>query len=64
VGIVDGGVDLDADDEAVWHSSDFAIGDALVLTRHVIHRSLPNASDGTLRLSVDLRYGFGSTDAG
>jgi len=56
VGIVDGGVVMD--DEAVWHSADFAIGDALVLTRHVIHRSLPNTSTHTLRLSVDLRYGF------
>ena len=56
VGIVDGGVDMD--EEGVWHSADFAIGDALVLTRHVIHRSLPNSSDHTLRLSVDLRYGF------
>ena len=64
VGIVDGGVDMDdMDDEAVWHTADFAIGDALVLTRHVIHRSLPNSSDHTLRLSVDLRYGFRSADA-
>jgi ectoine hydroxylase-related dioxygenase (phytanoyl-CoA dioxygenase family) len=61
VGIVDGGVDLD--EEAVWHTADFTIGDALVLTRHVIHRSLPNSSDHTLRLSVDLRYGFTSADA-
>jgi ectoine hydroxylase-related dioxygenase (phytanoyl-CoA dioxygenase family) len=61
VGIVDGGVVMD--DEAVWHSGDFAIGDALVLTRHVIHRSLPNTSTHTLRLSVDLRYGFTRADA-
>jgi hypothetical protein len=58
VGIVDGGVDMDDDTAAVWHTADFAIGDALVLTRHVIHRALPNVSDHTLRLSVDLRYGF------
>jgi len=63
VGIVDGGVDMDDETEAVWHSADFAIGDAVVLTRHVIHCSLPNASDHTLRLSVDLRYGFTSADA-
>jgi hypothetical protein len=62
VGIVDGGVDMDDEIEAVWHTADFAIGDALVLTRHVIHRSLPNTSDHTLRLSVDLRYGFTSAD--
>ena len=61
VGIVDGGV-VDIDEDAVWHSADFASGDALVLTRHVIHRSLPNSSDHTLRLSVDLRYGFKSAD--
>ena len=47
----------------MWHTADFAIGDALVLTRHVIHRSLPNLSDHTLRLSVDLRYGFKSANA-
>jgi ectoine hydroxylase-related dioxygenase (phytanoyl-CoA dioxygenase family) len=61
VGIIDGGVDLE--EEAEWHTADFAIGDALVLTRHVIHRSLPNSSDHTLRLSVDLRYGFTAADA-
>jgi hypothetical protein len=61
VGIVDGGVDLD--EEGVWHTADFSIGDALVLSRHVIHRSLPNASAHTLRVSVDLRYGFRSADA-
>jgi hypothetical protein len=63
LGIVDGGVDLDRDDPPVWHSSDFASGDALVLTRHVIHCALPNLSEHTLRLSVDLRYGFRSDDA-
>jgi ectoine hydroxylase-related dioxygenase (phytanoyl-CoA dioxygenase family) len=61
VGIVDGGVVMD--NEGVWHSADFAIGDAVVLTRHVIHRSLPNTSTHTLRLSVDLRYGFTCADA-
>jgi len=61
VGIVDGGVDLD--EQPLWHTADFAIGDALVLTQHVIHCSLPNSSDQTLRLSVDLRYGFRSADA-
>ena len=60
VGIVDGGVDLH--EEATWHSADFATGDALVLTRHVIHRSLPNTTDHTLRLSLDLRYGFTDAD--
>jgi len=63
VGIVDGGVDMDEEEDAVWHSADFASGDALVLSRHVIHRSLPNTSDHTLRLSVDLRYGFTTANA-
>jgi ectoine hydroxylase-related dioxygenase (phytanoyl-CoA dioxygenase family) len=62
-GIIDGGVDPDPDDEPEWHTADFATGDALVLTRHVIHCALPNASRHTLRLSVDLRYGFRSDDA-
>jgi ectoine hydroxylase-related dioxygenase (phytanoyl-CoA dioxygenase family) len=62
-GIVDGGVDLDADDQPVWHSTDFATGDALVLTQHAIHCALPNSSGHTLRLSVDLRYGFSGGDA-
>jgi len=60
VGIIHGGVEID--EEALWHTADFAIGDALVLTRNVIHRSLPNSSDHTLRLSVDLRYGFRGAD--
>jgi hypothetical protein len=58
VGIVDGGVEVD--DHLEWHSTDFGMGDALVLTRHVIHCSLPNVSLQTLRLSLDLRYGFRS----
>ena len=58
VGIVHGGVDMD--EEPVWHSANFVAGDAVILSRHVIHCSLPNLSEHTLRLSVDLRYGFGS----
>ena len=61
IGIVDGGVDVG--DDAVWHSGDFASGDALVLTRYTIHRALPNVSAETLRLSADLRYGFRSAHA-
>jgi ectoine hydroxylase-related dioxygenase (phytanoyl-CoA dioxygenase family) len=61
VGIADGGVEID--EEPVWHSADFALGDALVLTQHVIHCGLPNASEHTLRVSVDLRYGFRAADA-
>ena len=60
-GIVDGGIDVG--DDAVWHSGDFASGDAVVLTRYTIHRALPNASAATLRLSADLRYGFRSAHA-
>ncbi|MBE7424948.1 MAG: phytanoyl-CoA dioxygenase family protein [Ideonella sp.] len=62
VGIVDGGVDVE--DDVVWHSGDFACGDALVLSRLTIHRALPNLSGHTLRLSADLRYGFRNSDAG
>lgn len=61
-GIIDGG--LDVEDDAVWYTGDFACGDALVLTRHTIHRALPNRSGDRLRLSVDLRYGFRVPDAG
>ena len=61
VGIVAGGVEIDH--EPVWHTTDFSIGDALVLTRHTIHRALPNVSEDTLRLSVDFRYGFTNRDA-
>jgi ectoine hydroxylase-related dioxygenase (phytanoyl-CoA dioxygenase family) len=61
VGIVDGGVEIDR--EPVWHTTDFTIGDGLVLTRHAIHCALPNMSEHTLRVSVDLRYGFRSADA-
>ena len=56
IGIADGGVEIN--DEPVWHSADFASGDALVLTQHVIHCALPNVTEHTLRLSADLRYGF------
>jgi hypothetical protein len=61
VGIVAGGVHIDS--EPVWHSTDFTLGDGLVLTRHTIHCGLPNTTAHTLRLSVDLRYGFASGDA-
>ena len=61
-GILDGGCDVDED--AVWRTAGFSIGDALVLLPTTIHRSVANRSGDRLRLSVDLRYGFRSADEG
>jgi hypothetical protein len=57
-GIVDGGVEVPAD--AVWRTSDFRCGDALLFTNFTLHRSLANRSGDRLRLSADFRYGFWS----
>jgi ectoine hydroxylase-related dioxygenase (phytanoyl-CoA dioxygenase family) len=58
LGIVDGGV-LVADD-AVWSTTDFRCGDAVLFQPHTLHCSLPNQSGDRLRLSADFRYGFWS----
>lgn len=55
-GIVDGGVTVDED--AVWSTTDYLCGDAVLFRPHTLHRSLPNRSANTLRLSADFRYGF------
>jgi ectoine hydroxylase-related dioxygenase (phytanoyl-CoA dioxygenase family) len=55
-GIVEGGVAVP--DEAVWSTTDFRCGDAILFRPHTLHRSLPNQSGDTLRLSADFRYGF------
>lgn len=60
-GIVDGGVTVS--DEAVWSTTDFRCGDVALFRPHTLHRSLPNCSADTLRLSVDFRYGFWSESA-
>jgi ectoine hydroxylase-related dioxygenase (phytanoyl-CoA dioxygenase family) len=57
-GIFQGGVTVPED--AVWHTTDFECGDVLLLTKHTLHCSLPNVSDGRLRISGDFRYGFWS----
>jgi len=44
------------EDEAVWHTSDFGIGDALFFHSYTIHKALPNCSGNRLRLSTDNRY--------
>jgi ectoine hydroxylase-related dioxygenase (phytanoyl-CoA dioxygenase family) len=60
VGAVGGrGVDPDAlalPDAPVWHSCDFAPGDALFFHAYTVHKALPNHSGDQLRLSTDNRY--------
>jgi hypothetical protein len=55
-GIVDGGVAVAPD--AVWSTTDFRCGDAVLFRPHTLHCSLPNRSGNRLRLSADFRYGF------
>lgn len=55
-GIFQGGVDVPED--TVWHTTNFECGDALLLTQHTLHRSLPNVTGDRLRISGDFRYGF------
>jgi ectoine hydroxylase-related dioxygenase (phytanoyl-CoA dioxygenase family) len=57
-GIVDGGVEVPGD--ALWRTSDFRCGDALLFANFTLHRSLANCSGDRLRLSADFRYGFWS----
>ncbi len=42
--------------EAVWHTSDFGLGDALFFHAYTIHKALPNLSGNRLRISTDNRY--------
>ncbi len=51
-----GGRGVATDDETVWHTSDFALGDALFFHSYTIHKALPNLSGNLLRLSTDNRY--------
>jgi hypothetical protein len=55
-GILVGGTHVP--DDAVWQTENFQCGDALLLTRHAIHKSLPNVTGIRLRISADFRYGF------
>jgi ectoine hydroxylase-related dioxygenase (phytanoyl-CoA dioxygenase family) len=61
-GIVEGGVAVPA--EAVWSTTDFRCGDAVLFRPHTLHCSLPNHSGDRLRLSVDFRYGFWDATSG
>jgi ectoine hydroxylase-related dioxygenase (phytanoyl-CoA dioxygenase family) len=61
-GIVEGGVAVPA--EAVWSTTDFRCGDAVLFRPHTVHCSLPNRSGDRLRLSVDFRYGFWDAASG
>lgn len=49
------GVPID-ENQAQWHTSDFAVGDALFFHSYTIHKALPNNSGDKLRLSTDNRY--------
>lgn len=43
--------------DARWLVTDFAAGDVMVHSAHIIHAALDNvAQDGTMRLSTDIRY--------
>lgn len=54
-GVGGAGVPVD-ENEAVWHSSDFGIGDALFFHSYTVHKALPNLTKDRLRLSTDNRY--------
>lgn len=49
------GVPVD-ETQAEWHTSDFAVGDALFFRSCTIHKALPNLSSDRLRISTDNRY--------
>ncbi len=49
------GVPVD-ESQAVWHTGDFGIGDALFFRSYTIHKALPNLTPDHLRLSTDNRY--------
>jgi len=49
------GVPVD-ESEAVWHTSDFGVGDALFFHAYTIHKALPNLTSDRLRVSTDNRY--------
>lgn len=52
-----GGVGLPVDEsQAIWHTTNFGLGDALFFTSHSIHKAMPNLTSNLLRLSTDNRY--------
>jgi ectoine hydroxylase-related dioxygenase (phytanoyl-CoA dioxygenase family) len=56
-----GGVAVTAD--AVWSTTDFRCGDAVMFRPHTLHCALPNESGDRLRFSADFRYGFWDASA-
>lgn len=44
------------EDEGVWHSSPFEVGDALFFHSLTVHKALPNLTPDRLRLSTDNRF--------
>ena len=52
-----GGVGLPVDEStAIWHTTNFGLGDALFFHSHSIHKALPNLTGDRLRVSTDNRY--------
>jgi hypothetical protein len=52
-----GGVGLPVDEStAVWHTTDFGLGDALFFHPYSIHKAMPNLTSDRLRISTDNRY--------
>ncbi|GCE19197.1 phytanoyl-CoA dioxygenase family protein [Dictyobacter kobayashii] len=49
------GVPVD-ESQAVWHTDNFELGDALFFRSYTIHKALPNLTPDRLRLSTDNRY--------
>jgi ectoine hydroxylase-related dioxygenase (phytanoyl-CoA dioxygenase family) len=49
------GVPVD-ESEAVWHVSDFGLGDTLFFHSFTIHKAMPNVTPNRLRVSTDNRY--------
>ncbi len=43
-------------DDAIWHTTDYELGDALFFRSYTIHKALPNLTGNRLRFSTDNRY--------
>lgn len=52
-----GGTGVPVDESAaIWHTTDYGLGDALFFTCHTIHKAMPNLTGNLLRVSTDNRY--------
>jgi ectoine hydroxylase-related dioxygenase (phytanoyl-CoA dioxygenase family) len=49
------GVPVD-ESQAMWHTGDFSLGDALFFHSYTIHKAMPNLTSNQLRVSTDNRY--------